>query len=212
MKRNISFYTLIYFSLLMKIFCQTKEKDNVTSCDKINASKNKFILRTDLSQSELEQLLSQNFSLPTTHNKNRRRQHKNNNDINENVKEFKSKDNLNKTIYLLEVNSNITELIDENKESNESLYELIDEKNNNDTKIFLSFDKFFTSQYQEMFNYSYTIVIFFLIFAIIVIYYAFILPNEAPDWNINAPVINDNSRKNRMTNINNDYIIKDDDI
>ena len=211
MKRNISFYTLIYFSLLMKIFCQTKEKDNVTSCDKINDSKNKFILRTDLSQSELEKILSQNFS-SSTHNKNRRRQHKNNNDINENVKEFKSKDNLNKTIYLLEVNSNITELIDENKESNESLYELIDEKNNNDTKIFLSFDKFFTSQYQEMFNYSYTIVIFFLIFAIIVIYYAFILPNEAPDWNINAPVINDNSRKNRMTNINNDYIIKDDDI
>ena len=211
MKRNISFYTLIYFSLLMKILCETKEKDNVTSCDKINDSKNKFILRTDLSQSELEKILSQNFS-SSTHNKNRRRQHKNNNDINENVKEFKSKDNLNKTIYLLEVNSNITELIDENKESNESLYELIDEKSNSDTKIFLSFDKFFTSQYQEMFNYSYTIVIFFLIFAIIVIYYAFILPNEAPDWNINAPVINDNSRKNRMTNINNDYIIKDDDI
>ena len=155
--------------------------------------------------------MSQKFSLPNTYNKNQRRQHKNNN-INENVKEFKSKDNSNKTIYLLEVNNNITELIDGNKESNESLYELIDEKNNNDTKIFLSFDKFFTSQYQEMFNYSYTIVIFFLIFVIIVIYYAFILPNEAPDWNINSPVINDNSRKNRMTNINNDYIIKDDDI
>ena len=211
MKRIISFYTLIYFSLLIKIYCEIKEKDNVTSCDKVNDSKNKFILKTDLSQSELEKILSQKFSLPNTYNKNQRRQHKNNN-INENVKEFKSKDNSNKTIYLLEVNHNITELIDGNRESNESLYELIDEKNNNDTKIFLSFDKFFTSQYQEMFNYSYTIVIFFLIFVIIVIYYAFILPNEAPDWNINSPVINDNSRKNRMTNINNDYIIKDDDI
>mgnify|MGYP007056175940 CR=1 FL=1 len=74
----------------------------------------------DLSQSELEKILSQNFS-SSTHNKNRRRQHKNNNDINENVKEFKSKDNLNKTIYLLEVNSNITELIDEKLLTNDEI-------------------------------------------------------------------------------------------
>ena len=61
-----------------------------------------------------------------------------------------------------------------------------------------------------MFEYSYTIIIFILILIIFVIYYTFILPNEAPDWNINSPVTSNNPRRN--VNIENDYIIKDDDI
>ena len=63
-----------------------------------------------------------------------------------------------------------------------------------------------------MFEYSYTIVIFILILIILVIYYIFILPNEAPDWNINSTVATNNSRKNQNINIENEYILKDNDI
>ena len=191
----------------MKLNCHSKKKDELTSCDKEDDSKNKFILKTDLSQNELEQLFSKNFSIPTKHNKKQERYKK---DINENVKEFKSKEN-NKTILLLEID-NETEIIDEDKTQKKSSYELIDEKDNNETKIFLSFDKFFRTQYKEMFEYSYTIVIFVLILIIIVIYYTFILPNEAPDWNINSPVATNASRTNRNINFENNYILKDNDI
>ena len=120
------------------------------------------------------------------------------------IKEFKSKDNSNKTIFLLEIN-NFTEQIDKNNINNETNYELIDTEDNNETKIFLSFDKFFKTQYKEMFEYSYTIIIFILILIIFVIYYAFILPNEAPNWNINSPVPSNNPRRN--INIENDYLL-----
>ena len=209
MKRNFFIYNILYLLFSIEIYCQERKIDELTSCNITEGSKNKFILKTDLSQNELEQIFSKNFSMPTKHNKNRKQNYRHKNDVNENVKEFKSKDNLNKTILLLEID-NITDIPNENDSNNNNHYELIDV--HNETKIFLSFDKFFRTQYQEMFEYSYTIVIFFLILIIIVIYYAFILPNEAPDWNINSPVATNTSRKNRNINIDNEYILKDNDI
>ena len=153
--------------------------------------------------------MSKNFSSLTKHNKQSKRNERYK-DINKNVKEFKSKDN-NKTILLLEID-NITEIIDDNESNKEIPYELIDESDHNETKIFLSFDKFFSTPYKEMFEYSYTIVIFILILIILVIYYVFILPNEAPDWTINSTVATNNSRKNQNINIENEYILKDNDI
>ena len=198
-------FYLIYILLIIKIDCSSNSKEKLSLCNEKDDSKNKFILKTELSQNELEQLFSKNFSLPEQNNK--KKVHKKN--INENVKEFKSKDNSNKTIFLLEIN-NFTEQIDKNNVNNETNYELIDSEDNNETKIFLSFDKFFKTQYKEMFEYSYTIIIFILILIIFVIYYAFILPNEASNWNINSPVPSNNPRRN--INIENDYLIKDDDI
>ena len=213
MKINSIICNIIYFFLIIEIFCQSKKDDEPSSCIELDNSKNKFILKTNLSQNELEQILSKNFSFSIENAKNKNKRHRNKNTLNENVKEFKSKDNLNKTILLLEL-SNITEIINESKSNDETLYELIDTKDNNETKIFLSFDKFFKTQYKEMFEYSYTIVIFLVILIIFIIYYTFILPNEAPDWNINAPVANDNSRKSQNQNIHleNEYILKDNDI
>lgn len=206
MIRPFNIFYLILTLVIIKTNCVLNKKEKLSSCDEKIDSKNKFILKTDLSQNELEQLFSKNFSLPEQNNK--KKVHKKN--INENVKEFKSKDN-NKTILLLEVD-NITEIIDDDKSNKEIPYELIDENDHNETKIFLSFDKFFSTQYKEMFEYSYTIVIFILILIILVIYYIFILPNEAPDWNINSTVATNNSRKNQNINIENEYILKDNDI
>ena len=205
MMRPFNIFYLILTLVIIKANCVLNKKEKLSSCDEKIDSKNKFILKTDLSQNELEQLFSKNFSLPEQNNK--KKVHKKN--INENVKEFKSKDNSNKTIFLLEIN-NFTEQIDKNNVNNETNYELIDSEDNNETKIFLSFDKFFKTQYKEMFEYSYTIIIFILILIIFVIYYAFILPNEASNWNINSPVPSNNPRRN--INIENDYLIKDDEI
>ena len=207
---KVNLFNMIFILLFLKLNCQSNKKDELTSCDKEDDSKNKFILKTDLSQEELEELLSKNFSSQTKHNKQSKRNERYKRDINKNVKEFKSKDN-NKTILLLEID-NITEIIDVNKSNKEIPYELIDESHHNETKIFLSFDKFFSTPYKEMFEYSYTIVIFILILIILVIYYAFILPNEAPDWTINSTVATNNSRKNKNINIENEYILKDNDI
>ena len=208
MKGNL--FNIIFILLFLKLNCHSKKKDELTSCDKEDDSKNKFILKTDLSQNELEELLSKNFSSLTNHNKKPNRNERYKKDINKNVKEFKSKDN-NKTILLLEVD-NITEIIDDDKSNKEIPYELIDENEHNETKIFLSFDKFFSTQYKEMFEYSYTIVIFILILIILVIYYIFILPNEAPDWNINSTITSNNLTKKQNINIENEYILKDNDI
>ena len=203
--RPFNIFYLIFTLVIIKANCVLNKKEKLSSCDEKIDSKNKFILKTDLSQNELEQLFSKNFSLPEQNNK--KKVYKK--DINGNVKEFKSKDNSNKTIFLLEIN-NFTEQIDKNNVNNETNYELIDSEDNNETKIFLSFDKFFKTQYKEMFEYSYTIIIFILILIIFVIYYAFILPNEASNWNINSPVPSNNPRRN--INIENDYLIKDDEI
>ena len=212
MKKYIWYNNIIFLYLLINIYCQESKDNQPSSCNNLEDSINKFILKTDLTQNEIEQILSKNFSLPININKKQSQQYLNNFNINENVKEFKSNDNSNKTILLLEINDNLTKLIGENKINNESFYELIDAENENDTKIFLSFDKFFTAKYKEMFAYSYTIIIFCVILAIIIIYYTFILPNEAPDWNINSPIPSNTSKKNRVNNIDNEYILKDNDI
>ena len=212
MKKYIWYNNIIFLYLLINIYCQETKDNQPSSCNNLEDSINKFILKTDLTQNEIEQILSKNFSLPININKKQSQQYLNNFNINENVKEFKSNDNSNKTILLLEINDNLTKLIGENKINNESFYELIDAENENDTKIFLSFDKFFTAKYKEMFAYSYTIIIFCVILAIIIIYYTFILPNEAPDWNINSPIPSNTSKKNRVNNIDNEYILKDNDI
>ena len=212
MKKYIWYNNIIFLYLLINIYCQESKDNQPSSCNNLEDSINKFILKTDLTQNEIEQILSKNFTLPININKKQSQQYLNNFNINENVKEFKSNDNSNKTILLLEINENLTKLIGENKINNESFYELIDAENENDTKIFLSFDKFFTAKYKEMFAYSYTIIIFCVILAIIIIYYTFILPNEAPDWNINSPIPSNTSKKNRVNNIDNEYILKDNDI
>ena len=212
MKKYIWYNNIIFLYLLINIYCQETKDNQPSSCNNLEDSINKFILKTDLTQNEIEQILSKNFALPININKKQSQQYLNNFNKNENVKEFKSNDNSNKTILLLEINDNLTKLIGENKINNESFYELIDAENENDTKIFLSFDKFFTAKYKEMFAYSYTIIIFCVILAIIIIYYTFILPNEAPDWNINSPIPSNTSKKNRVNNIDNEYILKDNDI
>ena len=212
MKKYIWYNNIIFLYLLINIYCQETKDNQPSSCNNLEDSINKFILKTDLTQNEIEQILSKNFTLPININKKQSQQYLNNFNINENIKEFKSNDNSNKTILLLEINDNLTKLIGENKINNESFYELIDAENENDTKIFLSFDKFFTAKYKEMFAYSYTIIIFCVILAIIIIYYTFILPNEAPDWNINSPIPSNTSKKNRVNNIDNEYILKDNDI
>ena len=202
MKKYIWYNNIIFLYLLINIYCQETKDNQPSSCNNLEDSINKFILKTDLTQNEIEQILSKNFALPININKKQSQQYLNNFNINENVKEFKSNDNSNKTILLLEINDNLTKLIGENKINNEYFYDLIDAENENDTKIFLSFDKFFTAKYKEMFAYSYTIIIFCVILAIIIIYYTFILPNEAPDWNINSPIPSNTSKKNRVNNIN----------
>ena len=212
MKKYIWYNNIIFLYLLINIYCQETKDNQPSSCNNLEDSINKFILKTDLTQNEIEQILSKNFTLPININKKQSQQYLNNFNINENVKEFKSNDNSNKTILLLEINDNLTKLIGENKINNEYFYDLIDAENENDTKIFLSFDKFFTAKYKEMFAYSYTIIIFCVILAIIIIYYTFILPNEAPDWNINSPIPSNTSKKNRVNNIDNEYILKDNDI
>ena len=212
MKKYISYNNIIFLYLLLNIDCQASKDDQSAPCNNIEDSTNKFILKTNLTQNEIEQILSKNFALPININKKQSQQYLNNFNINENVKEFKSNDNSNKTILLLEIEDNSTKLMIKNKINKESFYELIDAESHNDTKIFLSFDKFFTSKYKEMFAYSYTIIIFCVILAIIIIYYTFILPNEAPNWNINSPIPSNTSRKNMVNNIDNEYILKDNEI
>ena len=212
MKKYISYNNIIFLYLLLNIDCQASKDDQSAPCNNIEDSTNKFILKTNLTQNEIEQILSKNFSLPKNIDKKQSKRYHNNFNINENVKKFKSNDKSNKTILLLEIEDNSTKLMIKNKINKESFYELIDAESHNDTKIFLSFDKFFTSKYKEMFAYSYTIIIFCVILAIIIIYYTFILPNEAPNWNINSPIPSNTSRKNMVNNIDNEYILKDNEI
>ena len=105
--------------------------------------------------------------------------------------------------YSNDINQNI------NKET--APYELIDIKKNNETKIFLGFDKFFKSQYKEMFDYSYTIIIAFFVFIGMLIYYAFLLPNEAVGMSRNMGT-RDNVNEGNINNENdsdNNYELKE---
>ena len=210
---NKTLLILIILLLYNIVFSQSNEETKTTqeelkSCEKESETKpkeNTFLLKTNLSESEIEKLISQDFS-SSPKNRNRHGR-KRKNDIN--VKTFKSKDDLNNTILLLEIN-NISEYSNETINKKEAPYELIDVRENDETKIFLSFDKFFKSQYKEMFDYSYTIIIAFFVFIGMLIYYAFLLPNEAPVIsrsmgtrdNIEHNIVNDNDNDNN-------YILKE---
>ena len=206
---NKTLLFLIILILYNIVFSQMNDEtkanqEELKSCEKeseIKLKENTFLLKTNLSENELEKLISQDFSSFPNKNSNGR---KRKNDIN--VKKFKSKDDLNKTILLLEIN-NISEYSNKTINKELSSYELIDVKVNDETKIFLSFDKFFKSQYKEMFDYSYTIIIAFLVFIGMLIYYAFLLPNEAPV--ISRSSRNMGTRDNNENNINNENDIGD---
>ena len=85
---------------------------------------------------------------------------------------------------------------------------VIDVKGNDETKIFLSFDKFFKSQYKEMFDYTYTIIIAFFVLIGMIIYYAFLLPQEAIDRNRGS---RDRFNEHNINNdtLNNNYMLKE---
>ena len=212
-KRLIFLNILLFYNI---VFCQMNEEkisqEELKSCEKESEIKeNTFLLKTNLSESEIEKLLSQDFSSSPNNRRNRPNKRRKN-DIN--VKQFKSKNDLNKTIYLLEIN-NISEYSNDiNKNTNKETapYELIDIRKNNETKIFLGFDKFFKSQYKEMFDYSYTIIIAFFVFIGMLIYYAFLLPNEAVGMSRNMGTrdnVNEGNINNENDSSNNDYELKE---
>ena len=206
---------LIIILLFNIILCDENSKEELASCEKESENmKNTFLLKTNLSESEIEDLLLQEFSsMSNKQRKNPRRKEINEDD----VKHFKSKDNLNKTISFLEI-KNVSEFPNENNNENEKIpYQLIDVNENDETKIFLSFDKFFKSQYKEMFEYSYTIVIFFFALIGMIIYYTCFLPIEANELNRtsrnNKPILdNISNEENNIQNENDadfDYILKE---
>ena len=194
------------------IACDENFKEELVSCEKESENiQNTFLLKTNLSEREIEDLLLQEFSSMT----NNRRKNPRRKAINEDdVKHFKSKDNLNKTISFLEI-KNLSKFPNENTE--QVPYQLIDVKDTDETKVFLSFDKFFKSQYKEMFEYSYTIVIFFFALIGMIIYYTCFLPNEANELNRtsrnNKPILDNISNEdNNIQNENDadiDYILKE---
>ena len=194
------------------IVCDENFKEELVSCEKEPENiQNTFLLKTNLSEREIEDLLLQEFSSMT----NNRRKNPRRKAINEDdVKHFKSKDNLNKTISFLEI-KNLSKFPNENTE--QVPYQLIDVKDTDETKVFLSFDKFFKSQYKEMFEYSYTIVIFFFALIGMIIYYTCFLPNEANELNRtsrnNKPILDNISNEdNNIQNENDadiDYILKE---
>jgi hypothetical protein len=194
--------------------CDEYSQEELTSCEKEPENiQNTFLLKTNLSESEIEKLLLQEFSSMS----NNKRKNPRIKEINEDdVKHFKSKDNLNKTISFLEI-KNVSEFQNENNNENEKIhYQLIDVKETDETKIFLSFDKFFKSQYKEMFEYSYTIVIFFFALIGMIIYYTCFLPTEANELNRtsrnNKPILDNISNDDNIQNENDadvDYILKE---
>ena len=221
MKKGIFIINILFLINIIK--SESKEKleesqEELKSCEQSSESnkENTFLLKTNLSENEIEEILSKDFSLSN----NKIRQNKRRSNTNNDVKQFKSKDHLNKTILLLEIN-NISEITNhsekgikqENHSKEKPPYELIDIKPNNEIKIFLSFDKFFKSQYKEMFDYSYTILIAIFVFIGMFIYYAFLLPNEANEMSRNRiPNENFNSQSNNINNDNGNelnYIFKE---
>ena len=185
------------------IVCDENFKEELVSCEKEPENiQNTFLLKTNLSEREIEDLLLQEFSSMT----NNRRKNPRRKAINEDdVKHFKSKNNQNKTISLLEI-KNISEFQTEKEDNNKEKipYQLIDVKETDETKIFLSFDKFFKSQYKEMFEYSYTIVIFFFALIGMIIYYTCFLPTEANELNRtsrnNKPILDNISNDDNINN------------
>ena len=211
-----TFPVLILIIILFNIIvCNEYSKEELISCEKEQENiQNTFLLKTNLSESEIEDILLKEFSsMSNNRKKNPRRKAINEDD----VKHFKSKDNLNKTISFLEI-KNVSEFQNENNNENENEeipYQLIDVNENDETKVFLSFDKFFKSQYKEMFEYSYTIVIFFFALIGMIIYYTCFLPTEANELNRtsrnNKPIL-ENISEDNIQNENDadvDYILKE---
>ena len=209
-----TFPILILIIILFNIIlCNEYSKEELISCEREQENiQNTFLLKTNLSESEIEDILLKEFSsMSNNRKKNPRRKAINEDD----VKHFKSKDNLNKTISFLEI-KNVSEFQNENNNENEEIpYQLIDVNENDETKIFLSFDKFFKSQYKEMFEYSYTIVIFFFALIGMIIYYTCLLPTEANELNRtsrnNKPIL-ENISEDNIQNENDadvDYILKE---
>ena len=206
---------LIIILLFNIIVCNEYSKEELISCEKEQENiQNTFLLKTNLSESEIEEILLKEFSsMSNNRRKNPRRKAINEDD----VKHFKSKDNLNKTISFLEI-KNVSEFQNENNNENENEeipYQLIDVNDDDETKVFLSFDKFFKSQYKEMFEYSYTIIIFFFALIGMIIYYTCFLPTEANELNRtsrnNKPIL-DNISEDNIQNENDadvDYILKE---
>ena len=203
------------------IFCENIQKDQslqeeLQSCEKEQENiENTFILKTNLSENEIEKLLSKDFS--TLSNNKRKRPNRRRDEMD--IKQFKSKNNLNKTILLMEIN-NISEYSydkneNESKNNEKNLqYELIDVKENDETKIFLSFDKFFKSQYKEMFDYSYTIIMAFFVLLGMIIYYAFLLPNEADEISRSRGSVTNNfniiqGNINNDNGVDNNYLLNE---
>ena len=203
------------------IFCENIQKDQslqeeLQSCEKEQENiENTFILKTNLSENEIEKLLSKDFS--TLSNNKRKRQNRRRDEMD--IKQFKSKNNLNKTILLMEIN-NISQYSydkneNESKNNEKNLqYELIDVKENDETKIFLSFDKFFKSQYKEMFDYSYTIIMAFFVLLGMIIYYAFLLPNEADEISRSRGSVTNNfniiqGNINNDNGVDNNYLLNE---
>ena len=103
----------------------------------------------------------------------------------------------------------------ESKNNEKNLqYELIDVNQNDETKIFLSFDKFFKSQYKEMFDYSYTIIMAFFVLLGMIIYYAFLLPNEADEISRSRGSVTNNfniiqGNINNDNGVDNNYLLNE---
>jgi hypothetical protein len=216
MNKTIFIFFILYFIFISNISCTKKHNNKteklepeLTTCEneqKGNDIENTFILKTNLSDTELEELLSQDFSsVSDGKNKNKRKRKNNNDDLD--VKQFKSKDNLNKTILLVEIN-NITELSNETTKSNNP-YELIDVKKDKHINFLLNFDSFFKAKYQEMFEYYYTIVMFLFVLLGMIIYSAFILPQEASERIVNGPILDISNNSINNNNIDNDYHINE---
>ena len=203
------------------IFCENIQKDQslqeeLQSCEREQENiENTFILKTNLSENEIEKLLSKDFS--TLSNNKRKRPNRRRDEMD--IKQFKSKNNLNKTILLMEIN-NISQYSydkneNESKNNEKNLqYELIDVNQNNETKIFLSFDKFFKSQYKEMFDYSYTIIMAFFVLLGMIIYYAFLLPNEADEISRSRGSVTNNfniiqGNINNDNGVDNNYLLNE---
>ena len=219
MKKTIIFFIILLFFIINNISCTKNNNSNnkpehlekeLTTCENEHNGKdieNTFILKTNLSDTELEKLLSHEFSSMSNNknkNKNKNKRRNNNNDLD--IKEFKSKDNLNKTILLVEIN-NITELSNETSKKN-TPYELIDVKNNGENTFLLNFDSFFKAKYVEMFEYSYTIVIFLFVLLGMIIYYTCILPQESNERIVNGYPILD-SLNNNNEDIDRNYMLNE---
>ena len=203
------------------IFCENIQKDQslqeeLQSCEREQENiENTFILKTNLSENEIEKLLSKDFS--TLSNNKRKRQNRRRDEMD--IKQFKSKNNLNKTILLMEINNISQYSYDKNEnesKNNEKYlqYELIDVNQNDETKIFLSFDKFFKSQYKEMFDYSYTIIMAFFVLLGMIIYYAFLLPNEADEISRSRGSVTNNfniiqGNINNDNGVDNNYLLNE---